>query len=184
MVDLMVSGMCIVAFQEVESYIEHIQSLFEEKVSRVQFDNRALRRELDQRGGSTDGQVAHIRRLLQQHCGVGGNSVSGSTACGTTTNATSNCHNGSSAGSNDTGSSSTSGTGTAQLLRHHDNNPKSSLLNSAPLSDQMTLVEQVTASFLTDHSARIGLFLLGYDILVISCYAYIQAFEINSHTLD
>ncbi|OQR71140.1 hypothetical protein BIW11_11182 [Tropilaelaps mercedesae] len=112
---------------EVESYIEHIQSLFEEKVSRVQFDNRALRLELEQRGPSNEGQVAHIRRLLRQHCGVEGNS----------TTVGSSCHNGSTA-TTDSGT----GRGTGQVVYHHDNNPNSVLSNTT-LNDQMTLVEQI-----------------------------------------
>lgn len=128
--------------QEVESYIEHIQSLFEEKVSRVQFDNRALRRELEQRGGTSEGQVTHIRRLLQQHCGLGGTPTStASTAITGTTNTNSSCHNGS-ASANDMGAI---GATTGQALHHHDNSPNAILNNTATLNDQMTLVEQVRA---------------------------------------
>ncbi|XP_022667673.1 uncharacterized protein LOC111259280 [Varroa jacobsoni] len=126
--------------KEVESYIEHIQSLFEEKVSRVQFDNRALRRELEQRGGTSEGQVTHIRRLLQQHCGLGGTPTStASTAITGTTNTNSSCHNGS-ASANDMGAI---GATTGQALHHHDNSPNAILNNTATLNDQMTLVEQI-----------------------------------------
>lgn len=104
-----------------ESYIEHIQSLFEEKVTRVQFDNRALRRELEQRGGPNEGQLAHIRRLLKQQSNF-------STSNGDLTS------------SGVTGSSSSGGTNEGQL---QDDNPDATDIGSGTTGNEMTLVEQV-----------------------------------------